>query len=322
MICLKRLITLLLAVVLFLSLAFPITRVSAANVDSVAGVVTTVSGPLNIRSNPGTDAPVVSFLQKGSYVTLLSKTGAWWKVEYGAGKYGYCHANYITAVESNTASVATRSSALNVRSGPGTMHSVIANLPKGYTAIILSASGGWSKILYHGTKTGYVSSQYLSSGSSAAVKLMVPSFKQTDTRWANAKIGTSGKTMAQIGCATTAIAMIESHRTGVTIFPDAMAKKLTYTASGNVYWPGHYTVNTNPSGYLTRVYELLRQGKPILFGAKNSSGKQHWVVITGYTGGSSLIPSGFLINDPGSSARTNLQQFLNSYPIFYKYFHY
>ena len=60
----------------------------------------------------------------------------------------------------------------------------------------------------------------------------------------------------------------------------------------------------------------------MLFGAKNASGSQHWVVVTGYTGGSSLSASGFTIHDPGSHSRTNLQQFLNAYPTFYKYFHY
>lgn len=136
------------------------------------------------------------------------------------------------------------------------------------------------------------------------------------------KIGASGKTMAQIGCATTAIAMMESCRTGTTIYPDAMSKKLSYTASGNVYWPSNYTVVTNGSGYLSAIYDQLKLGKPVLFGAKNTYGSQHWVVITGFTGGNSLTASSFTINDPGSNSRTNLQQFLNMYPTFYKYFYY
>jgi hypothetical protein len=81
-------------------------------------------------------------------------------------------------------------------------------------------------------------------------------------------------------------------------------------------------VETNPSGYLNAVYGLLTAGKPVLIGAKNSYGSQHWVVITGYTGGEHLSPSGFTILDPGSSSRTTLQQFLNAYPNFYKFFHY
>lgn len=100
-----------------------------------------------------------------------------------------------------------------------------------------------------------------------------------------------------------------------------MSKKLTYTPSGNVYWPDNYAVVTSNSGYLQAIYEQLKLGKPVLFGAKNPYGSQHWVVITGFNGGT-LTASGFTINDPGSNSRTNLQQLLNSYPTFYKYFYY
>ena len=127
--------------------------------------------------------------------------------------------------------------------------------------------------------------------------------------------------MAKIGCATTAIAMMESHRTGTTITPDAMAKKLTYTATGNVYWPSYYTVVTQKADYLTNILSLLRQGKPVLFGAKNAYGSQHWVVITGFTGGN-VSAQNMTIYDPGSGGRVNLQQFLDAYPTFYKYFCY
>ena len=296
-------------------------KANAATLSSKAGAVTTVSGSLNVRSSASSGASIVSSVKKGSYITLISQTGSWWKVEYANGKYGYCHADYITVVTGTPVTVATQSGNLNVRSGAGTSYAKTASLAKGETVILLSTSGSWSRILYHGTKTGYVSAQYL-SGAYPAVYRSVPSYKQTDTRWADTLIGQSGKTMAQIGCATTAIAMMESYRTGTTIYPDAMAAKLSYTASGSVYWPSNYTAVTNSSGYLSAIYNQLKQGKPVLFGATNSYGSQHWVVIRGYSGSALLTASGFLIHDPGSSSRTTLQQFLSSYPTFYKYFYY
>lgn len=323
----KKAISILLAVAAVMALLAAPMPVRAATSTSKAGVVSTSGSRLNVRSSASTSGSVVASLANGSYVTLLSKSGSWWQVEYAKGQYGYCHANYISSVSGSAATVATQSGSLNVRSGAGTSYSKVASLWKGETVIVLSTAGGWSRILYHGAKTGYVSTQYLSTGSSSAagysaVSLSLPSFKQTDSRWASVKIGSSGKTMAQIGCATTAIAMMESHRTGTTIYPDAMAKKLTYTSSGSVYWPSNYTVVTSSSGYLNGIYTQLKAGKPVLFGAKNSYGSQHWVVITGFTGGSSLTASAFTIHDPGSNSRTTLQQFLNSYPTFYKYFYY
>lgn len=298
--------------------------VRAANADSKAGVVSTAGGMLNIRSQASTGSAVVASLNKGSYLTLMEKAGAWWKVEYARGKYGYCHGDYITAVSGVPVTVKIQSGSLNVRSGPGTAYAKTGSLSKGETVIAFSTVSGWSHILYHGTKTGYVSGQYLwgSTSDYPAVSLNVPSFKQTDSRWANVLIGQSGKTMARIGCATTGIAMMESYRTGKTIYPDAMSRQLRYTASGSVYWPSHFTAVTGSAGYLRGIYNLLKQGKPVLLGAKNAYGSQHWVVVTGYTGGSTLSASGFAILDPGSNSRMNLQQFLNAYPTFYKYFHY
>lgn len=319
----RKLIALILTLVLILSTF--IIPTTAATVSSKAGIVSVTSGKLNVRSSASTSGTVVSSLSKGSYVTLMSKSGNWWRVEYADSKYGYCHADYIKTTTGTPATVKISSGSLNVRSGAGTSYSKIASLYKGEVVIILGTSGSWSKILFDGTKTGYVSSQYLSTSSSSnysKISLNVPSFKQTDKRWANVKIGSSGKTIAQIGCVTTAIAMMESYRTGTTIYPDAMSKKLSYSASGNVYWPSNYTVVTSSSGYLSGIYSKLKAGKPVLFGAKKSSGTQHWVVITGYTGGNTLTASGFTINDPGSNSRTTLQHLLNEYPTFYKYFYY
>ena len=319
----KRTVSLLLVLLLLLS-TMPV-RSEAATMESKAGIVTVANSSLNVRSAPSTSSAVLSSLPKGSYVTLLGRSGDWWQVEYGKGLYGYCHAGYITVASGSPARVSTQSLSLNIRSGPGTSYAKLGSLSKGEVVIILSASGGWSRILYHGRKTGYVSAQYLSAATEGArypaLSLNVPSFKQTDSRWASVLIGASGKTIAQIGCATTAIAMMESYRTGTTIYPDAMSRRLSYTSSGSVYWPSHYTVVTDGGGYLYALYALLKQGKPVLFGAKTSSGNQHWVVVTGFTGGSTLTASGFSIHDPGSSSRTNLQQFLNAYPIFYKYFY-
>ena len=317
----KRTLILALSLMLAGVVFFIPVKASAAEESSTAGIVATASSRLNVRSSPSTGAAVVASLGKGSYVTLISKSGSWWKVEYAKGKYGYCHGDYIISVSGTAAAVKTQSGNLNVRSGPGTSYGRTGSLAKGEYVVVLSSSGSWSQVLYHGTKTGYVSSQYLSSGY-GAVALSVPNFKQTDSRWADVLVGQSGKTIAQIGCATTAVAMLESHRTGTTIYPDAMSRQLTYTASGSLYWPSHYVTVTDGSSYLSGIYNQLKQGRPVLFGAKNSAGKQHWVVVTGFTGGSALTASAFTVQDPGSNSRTTLQQFLDVYPIFYKYFYY
>lgn len=322
----RKSLSILLTLMITLSVILVPVNSYGATLNSQAGKVSVSSGRLNVRKTASAGSTVLTSLPKDSYVTLISQSGNWFNVEYADGKYGYCHKDYIKLDSGKTATVNTKSTSLNVRSGAGTSYSVKDSIPKGKIVIILSSSNGWSKILYNGVKTGYVSSRYLSTGTQSTdygkISLSVPSFKQTDSRWANVKIGSSGKTIAQIGCATTAIAMMESYRTGTIIYPDAMSKKLSYNSSGGVYWPSNYTAVTSSSGYLSKIYQKLKEGKPILFGAKKSSGTQHWVVITGYTGGSTLTASGFTVNDPGSNTRTTLQHLLNEYPTFYKYFYY
>lgn len=300
----------------------------AADANSRAGTVRITSGRLNVRSAPSTASAVVSSLYKDETVTLLQKSGDFWKIEYANGAYGYASAQYVQEIAgSYGARVKTSGGNLNVRTGAGTGYAVKTVLPNGKNIVVLSQSNGWAKILYNGKSTGYVSASYLtaSSGSTAtgnaAVKLSVPSFKQTDARWANVKIGTAGDTIGKSGCTTTALAMTESYRTGTTLTPAAMANKLTYAPAGWLYWPSNYVLSTDGTNYLQTVYNLLKSGKPAILGMKKSNGAQHWVVVTGFTGGA-LTAANFTINDPGSNSRTRLSDFVSVYPNFYKLVYY
>ncbi|MDD2362396.1 MAG: SH3 domain-containing protein [Oscillospiraceae bacterium] len=325
----KKVLSLFITAVFTISLfaAWP-SKSSAAAAGSTAGTVAITSGVLNVRSGSSSGTTVVAQLARNSHVSLLSKSGSWWKVEYAAGKIGYCSGSYIKPVSGSYAAyVKISSGSLNIRKGAGTSYAIKGRLPNGKGVVVLSQQNGWSRILYNGIQLGFVSSAYLrafgstspapSSLSYPAIKLSVPSYKQTDSRWGNVKIGTTGKTIASAGCLTTVLAMSESYRTKTTVYPNTMASRLTYTAGGAAYWPSNYSFSFN-AAYLNTLYAQLKAGKAVLFGAKNSYGSQHWVVITGYTGGNTLAASGFTMNDPGSTSRTTLRHLLNSYPIFYK----
>ena len=288
-----------------------------------AGRVNTKNSSLNVRSAPSSSASIKTRLPMGSYVTLISKTGSYWYVRYNTSGYGYCHANYIYSVSTAVRQVKTTSGSLRVRSAPSTSASILSYLPSGTLVTVHTADNDFAKIIYNGNKTGYVSTDYIIkpqsfTGNYNAISLKVPDYKQTDSRWANVTLGSSGQSIGKIGCATTALAMTESYRTGTTIYPNAMAKKLSYTSGGAVYWTTNYTIITSSSGYLQKIYDSLKIGKPIIVGAKNSYGGQHYVVVTGVKSCDTLTPSAFYINDPGSNTRITLNQFFSAYPNFYK----
>lgn len=316
----KLIISMMIVLTVITSLVIP----ASASSQSYAGKVTTGSGNLNVRSSPSSSASVITSIKKSAWVTLTQKSGSWWKVKYANGKYGWCHADYIKKYDSSYAmTVSVSSGNLNVRSGAGTSYAVKAKLPKGETVVRISDADGWTRILYNGNKTGYVSSSYLKKVTSGTtyskITMSVPSFKQTDSRWASYPIGTYGDTIGTIGCTTTALAMTESYHQGTTINPKAMAQKLSYSASGMLYWPTYYATELADSSYLSRIYALLKSGKPVVFGATKSNGSQHWVTVTGYSANtSSLSAKYFTINDPGSNSRTTLADFVSAYPNAYK----
>ncbi len=325
----KKIFSILITIALCFSSILFSQKAYAAEKIYGAGKVTTNATALNVRSNASAGSTIKAKLPRNSYITLISKNGKYWRVQYSASGYGYCHTDYITTASTKTRTVKTTSGRLRVRSTASANSTVKAYLSSGSEVTVLSTSGSFSRIVYNGTKTGYVSSAYLttpsntsSNNSYKAIKLNVPSFKQTDSRWANVTLGSSGQTIGKIGCATTAIAMLESYRTGTTIYPHNMAKKLSYTSGGAVYWPSHYTIITSSSGYLSKIYNTLKEGKPVLIGAKKANGSQHYVVITGVKATNSLTTSSFYINDPGSNTRTTLNDFFTAYPYFYKMMHY
>ena len=118
---------------------------------------------LNVRSGAGTSYQVIGTLSKGTKVEVISESNGWSKINYN-GKTGYVSSQYLSnsASTSSTTTKYVTATTLNVRSGAGTSYQVIGSLSKGTKVEVISESNGWSKINYNG-KTGYVSSQYLSS---------------------------------------------------------------------------------------------------------------------------------------------------------------
>ena len=76
----KRVFILILALVLSVNCLLPLSA-NAAKIDSKAGIVSVSSGYLNVRKSASTSSSIVSTLKKGSYITLISKSGNWWYID-------------------------------------------------------------------------------------------------------------------------------------------------------------------------------------------------------------------------------------------------
>lgn len=303
----------------------PFSYVSAAESSPTsAATVATAGGSLNVRSGASTSSSIVSSLKNGSYVSVIELSGNFYKVVYASGKVGFCHKDYIKVISGSQGAYASVSTYLNVRSGPSTSYGIVDSLYNGESVVKISTHGNFYKILYDGNKLGYASTSYIklrgSSGNSStggAVSLNVPSYKQYDSRWSGVRLGNSSKTIYEAGCLTTAIAMERSFVYGYTVTPATVARNSSYTSGGAIYWPTEYAFITG-SDYLSRIHSLLKQGKPVIVGAVNNYGGQHWVIVIGYTPNGGVSSDDFLVNDPGSSTRKTLSAFFSAYPKFYK----
>ena len=255
---------------------------ATARAQSAAQVAVS-AGSLNVRAGAGTQHAVIGSLQKNGFVTVLSSSGAWHKVQFAPNKTGYAYASYLKPVSSVCKSVSTAGGRLNVRTGAGTGYPAVTALINGSDVLSLSSENGFDRILFNGSSLGYASSRYLVAKTGSqfpALALSVPDYKQTDSRWANLTVGASGQSMARIGCVTTCLAMTESVRLSGTVTPKQMLQRLQYTPGGAVYWPGEYD-QSQSADYLKTIYDKLKSGVPVIVGSKKNNGGQHFVVVTG-----------------------------------------
>ncbi len=143
---------------------------------NIKGTVT--SGPLNVRSGAGTNYKVISSLEKGKSVTVLTKkedkTGElWYKYKISTLKYGYVNSKFIKLKENAVTDKATnftrkatvKSSTLKVRAGSGSVYEQLGSLKKGDVIYIdkkVTKTSGktWYRFSYDG-RNGYVNGDYI-----------------------------------------------------------------------------------------------------------------------------------------------------------------
>ncbi len=181
---------------------------------------------LNLRSGPGTGHGVITVLSPSQTVTTTGDTsGIWYEVTTASGQTGWASKTYLQPTDSDdsdnsddsdddantddaddatdadastndaaasapTASgSATTTSAVNVRSGPGTSYPVLAVAAKGTTLPTTGkTSGGWTEVI-RTSKTAWISTSYLTRGSGGDVS--TPTTGQVRTT-ANLYLRTAG----------------------------------------------------------------------------------------------------------------------------------
>jgi len=151
---------------------FTFVSVSFAESEQVYEVKTT---NLNVRNAPSHDADVIGHLQPGQKVTAFKEEHGWVQTYYNddiawvASQYlspikNVDDSSTINSTESNIQVTAT---GVNIRSGPGTNHSIIGSTSSGDTYQLIESSGEWIKVALSNGKQGWISAHLTNHGQPA-----------------------------------------------------------------------------------------------------------------------------------------------------------
>ena len=157
---LTRTISIFLAITLFVSTqAF---GVSAKSGNLTTHVATVDASALRLRSAPNTSSTTLTYGYSGDYVVITGKTGQWYQVRFNLTE-GYMHQDYLNVYTAKNVELGygkVNANKVNVRSGPGTGHSRIAQANSGEKAYIIGFNNQWYKVIYR-DDIGYIRSDYL-----------------------------------------------------------------------------------------------------------------------------------------------------------------
>ena len=149
---LRRGLSLLLVLVLSVTLLGGLTvRAEAAELKTAIGTVT--AGSLRLREGPSASSTILGTAQRGDMVIVIRAEGDWYQVVFNL-KTGWMHRDYLELDEVKNIKIgyARFDYTVNLRSGPGTDNSVVAQAPKNETCFIVGFNKGWYKVSYNGRK--------------------------------------------------------------------------------------------------------------------------------------------------------------------------
>ena len=119
------------------------------------------SSYINLRTEASNSADIITTLDEGTALTVLSVDGEWCYVEW-EDETGYVNANYIYVdgiLMADPRGIVT-GSCVNVRSQPSTDSSILTKVYAGSTVELISLEDGWYIMNCNGV-AGYISAEYV-----------------------------------------------------------------------------------------------------------------------------------------------------------------
>jgi cell wall-associated NlpC family hydrolase len=123
------------------------------------GMGTVEAEGVNVRENPNMDADVVTVLEQGAQVVVLSKDGDWYRVSC-EGVTGFVSCDYMSLEDAGQAELGyglVKCAAANIRAAADTESDPVGSLEEGEVVTITGISDGWYTVDL-GDTVGYIRS--------------------------------------------------------------------------------------------------------------------------------------------------------------------
>lgn len=125
--------------------------VSAATIGKVTG------NNVNVRSLASSDSSIISKVNQGQTVSVMSNSNGWYKVALGSTGEAYITGEYINITQADGT---VNSSNVNIRTDPSTTAGIAGKANSGQVLEATGKTGDWYRINYNGT-TAYIYKDFI-----------------------------------------------------------------------------------------------------------------------------------------------------------------
>ncbi|MCX7710446.1 MAG: SH3 domain-containing protein [Clostridia bacterium] len=116
---------------------------------------------VNLRAKPSTSASIVTKVDKGTEVSILSEDDGWYNVSV-KNKKGWISTQFVSVKSEAAGKGKILAEDVNLRSNPNLSAKVIKKLDKGESVSLIEGSGEWVKIKTSANETGWVKQEFVS----------------------------------------------------------------------------------------------------------------------------------------------------------------
>lgn len=130
----------------------------AASSALAADYLSITTDNANVRTGPGTNYPASMELFQGYPLKVEKKEGEWYKITDYENDSGWVH---DSIVKPGDTVIVNAKESVNMRSGPSTKDSIVADVERGVVLTRISEQGKWTKVRHSSGTTGWMYSPLL-----------------------------------------------------------------------------------------------------------------------------------------------------------------